>query len=356
MDKASFFILNIFLNSLLAFFTTVLLIEGIVFLFRIRQGRIAAVLRMIPILKLPLDLFLYDFTRWAYVQGINPLYCEEGTRSLSVFFGWIDNFAGLPFLSITSGIQMLLPGNITFTLADTLCHLTNPLLLNLLASSLLLVTFVLFTRKCILFYQSKTALNALEKSAETCLRKIENSILISSLTKYPLRISTLSTLKGSPFVAGLISPLVYIPQDLSQELSKEEYEAVLAHEIEHIRNKDNWSRLILDLIRSIFWWIPLKWLYARIEEGQEIGCDLKCQKYGIQPVDLATAISKSARHSRRTAPQVLIHLLTKESIHMRLHLLLESPTIPPSLLRSLFSALAVGIAFFLIFLGRYWIF
>jgi hypothetical protein len=53
VDKASFFILNIFLNSFLAFFTVAFLIESVIFLFRIRQGRVAATLRMIPIIKLP---------------------------------------------------------------------------------------------------------------------------------------------------------------------------------------------------------------------------------------------------------------------------------------------------------------
>lgn len=71
------------------------------------------------------------------------------------------------------------------------------------------------------------------------------------------------------------------------------YEAVLAHEIEHIRHKDSLTRLILDFIESIFWWVPTKWLHKRIEEGQEVGCDLKCKKYGIHPNDLASAICKS---------------------------------------------------------------
>lgn len=86
MDKISFFILNFFLNSVLMFFKAVLLIEGIIFLFRIPQGRVAAFLRMVPIFKLPFDLCLYDFSRWSYTKGINPFHCEEGTRILSVIF------------------------------------------------------------------------------------------------------------------------------------------------------------------------------------------------------------------------------------------------------------------------------
>ncbi len=53
MDKWAFFILNIFVNSFFAFFTTAFLIEALLFLFRMRQRRGAAFLRMLPILKLP---------------------------------------------------------------------------------------------------------------------------------------------------------------------------------------------------------------------------------------------------------------------------------------------------------------
>jgi hypothetical protein len=34
MDKVSFFVFHIFINSLLAFFTVALLVEGIIFLYR----------------------------------------------------------------------------------------------------------------------------------------------------------------------------------------------------------------------------------------------------------------------------------------------------------------------------------
>src|ERR1700759_1725467 len=103
MDKFSFFLLNIFLNSLLAFFTAVVLVEVIIFLCRIRQGRVAAFLRMIPLLKLPFDLCLYNFSRWSYPQGITPLQCEEGTRTLSAKLHWMN-----------CALEFTAPGNTTF--------------------------------------------------------------------------------------------------------------------------------------------------------------------------------------------------------------------------------------------------
>lgn len=356
MDKASFFILNIFLNSLLAFFTVTFLIEGFIFLFRVRQGRFAAALRMIPIFKLPLDLCLYDFSRWSYAQGINPLNCEEGTRTLSIMFGSKSYLTDWLFLPIPSNIQMSIPGNMTFTLADMIGHVMSPMLLKISALMFVLISLVILMKRLMLYYSSIKVLDSLVKTSELSSRKIRNSTLISCLKKCHFQILTPSSMTGSPFVAGLIAPIVYVPNNLSQHLFRKEYEAVLAHEIEHIRNKDSLVRLILDFIESIFWWVPTKWLHNRIEEGQEVGCDLNCKKYGVNPLDLASAICKSARHSTNSSIPILTHHLTKRTIHKRVDLLLRPDFTRFRKIRFALSFLAFGLTLVLIFLGSFWIF
>lgn len=160
MDKLSFFILNIFLNSLLAFFTVVLLIETVIFLFRIPQGRMAAFLRMLPIFKLPFDLFLYDFSRWSYANGINPLNCEEGTRTLSVMIGWINEANDWLFLPLISRIQLTAPENMTFTIADVLGYSIEPKCLKFLTLFFIMILGMLLFIKFIKYYQSIKSLNS----------------------------------------------------------------------------------------------------------------------------------------------------------------------------------------------------
>ncbi len=357
MDKTSFFILNIFVNSFLAFFTAVFLIEGVIFLFRIRQGRAAALFRTIPLLKLPLDLCLYDFSRWSYIHGVNPLLCEEGTRSLSVLFGWVTSVTHWFFLPITSGIQFTAPGNLTFTIADVIGHEVGPLPLKIFAALVIPLSVGFLVRRVFLYYRSLIALNSLAKNFQPIRRKTRNSVLSSCLKKSRLQILTSPILVGSPFVAGLISSIIYIPESLSRHLSRKEYEAVLVHEMEHVRYKDSLVRLILDCIGTVFWWIPTQWLRNRIEEGQEIGCDLKCKKYGINPTDLASAVCKSARYSTSTAPiHLFAHHLTKHTIFKRVHILLEPPSVRFKKIRFVFACLSFGIAFLVILLGRFWTF
>lgn len=355
MDKISFFILNVFLNSLFAFFTVFLLIECLIFLCRIRQGRIAATMRMIPIFKLPLDLFLYDFSRWSYMQGINPLNCEEGTRMLSVVCGYNFDFDWF-HLPINSSIQLNVLGNFTFTIADLIGHSIHPLVLKVFAIIFICITAGFIIRKFIHSYHSQTVLDALAQGSTPLERKYNNTILSSQMRKYGVQIRTSPTLIGSPFIAGLISSTVYVPMGLSKNLSKKEYEAVLAHEMEHARYKDNLLRLVLDFIGNIFWWVPTKWLRHRIEEGQEIGCDLKCKVYGVDSLVLVSALCKSTRYSIHNPNPIFGHHLTRHTIFKRVNILMEPISNRFKKARIILTSLAISIAFLVIFLGKFWMF
>jgi beta-lactamase regulating signal transducer with metallopeptidase domain len=356
MDKFSLFVLNIFVNGFLAFFTTAFLIKIVIFFLRIQQGRFAAILRMIPIVKLPLDLFLYDFSKWSYSHGVNPLMCETGTRTLSVMFGWVDFSIDRFLLPINSGIQFSIPGNMTFTIADVIGEAMSPILLNCFAFVLLLCSAYFLIKKLTAYRRFADFLHFSAKTQKNNNKKIRNLSIKNSFEKCRLQIVTSSFLEGSPFVAGLTSSIVYISESLSKNLSRKEYEAVLAHEMEHIRHKDNLIRLILDCIGSIFWWIPTKWLQKRIVEGQEIGCDLKCKSYGVDPIDLASAICKSLKHSLNVSDQVFAHHLAQHAMQKRVNLLLQSAPIRSKKIHLAVCFLAAGIAFLAILTGRFWTF
>lgn len=356
MDRAPFFILNVFLNSFLAFITAAFLIEAVIFLFRIKQGRVAALLRMIPLLKLPLDLYLYDFSRWSYLQGINPLTCEEGTRTLSVLVGLTSSPSDRLSLPIYSKIQFSIPGSKTFTLADVIGYMINPSHLNFFSASLLFLCIGFFIRKLVIYRRCVKALNSIEINSEPATKKISNPHLIALIKKGKYSISASSILNGSPFVAGILSPTIYIPSHLLAYLSTKEYEAVLAHEIEHIRNRDVFIRFILDIITSLFWWVPTKWLQNRIEEGQEISCDDKCRKYGVDSVDLASAIYKSAKHVENHPPYIFAHRLTQHRTLKRIKRLTQPLPSRFQKIHFLSACLATSLAFLVILFGRFWIF
>lgn len=356
MDKISFFILNIVLNSFLAFLTTTLLVEFLIAIFRIKQSRLASYLRMIPLFKLILDPFLYDYSRWAYGHAVNPLNCLEGTRTLSLMFGTLNPISeglSLPFLS---GIQMTVYDNLTFTVADIIGYLLTPTYLK---------TFTIifgFTSAVIVLNHFKYYLSCIREIKHVkelrgeIRKKIRNAKLKSCVKKYSLNVVITPRFHGSPFVIGLISPTIFIPKTLLSTLSQKEYEAVLAHEIEHVCYKDSLIRLILGLICSIFWWVPTKWLRNRIEEGQERGCDSACKKYDIYPLDLASAICKSAKVISLEKPFLAYHLAKNHTVYRRINALLTPKPLSFKKTRFVLAGFAVSVAFFGILFGRYWMF
>ncbi|MES2200419.1 MAG: M56 family metallopeptidase [Chlamydiota bacterium] len=281
MDKFALFIFNIFINSFLVFFTTALLVEGLIVLFRIRQGRCAAWLRMIPLCKLSFDLFLYDFSRWAYTSGLDLFRCEEGARAISIGSG-VKYFS-----TMWAYIEMTIEGSKTITLADIVSAKIPIHILFWFSVSLCFLSSVFL-------YKQVRKLYGVKSSFKGYALLMENPTLSLYCERHHIQVLITNELISSPCIVGIRRPTIYIPA--AYALSLKECEAIVAHEVEHFRYKDTLLRWILQCIRAGFWWVPTNWLQKRIEEGQESSCDQGCFKHGIDPVDLASAIHTAANY------------------------------------------------------------
>jgi GWxTD domain-containing protein len=60
-------------------------------------------------------------------------------------------------------------------------------------------------------------------------------------------------------VSGIFSPVLCLPHHLSETLSEEELEAVLTHELLHVRRRDNLVDAFQMLICAALWFHPLVW-------------------------------------------------------------------------------------------------
>ncbi|NQT11337.1 MAG: M56 family metallopeptidase, partial [Planctomycetes bacterium] len=79
----------------------------------------------------------------------------------------------------------------------------------------------------------------------------------------------------SPLVWSLGGrPRVLLPAALFQRLDADGQEAILAHELGHVRRKDHWVRLLELLISTLFWWHPAVWWACRkLRDLEEQCCD-----------------------------------------------------------------------------------
>ena len=78
----------------------------------------------------------------------------------------------------------------------------------------------------------------------------------------------------SPFIWSLLRPWLLWPAPLQERLSPEAHEAVIAHELAHLRRRDHWVGWLQLAGECIFWWNPLFWFVRRqIRLQAELACD-----------------------------------------------------------------------------------
>ncbi len=121
------------------------------------------------------------------------------------------------------------------------------------------------------------------------LRRVEKSAGVRS----PISLqSSQSSLE--PGVFGIRRPLLLWPEGLSQHLQDAHVEAVFAHEVQHVRRRDNLAAAMHMVVEAIFWFHPLVWwLGARLVEERELACDEAVLRLGNQPGIYAESILKT---------------------------------------------------------------
>lgn len=91
----------------------------------------------------------------------------------------------------------------------------------------------------------------------------------------------LSRASLEPGIFGIARSVLIWPEGLSERLENAHLEAILAHELCHVRRRDNLAAAIHMLVEAIFWFHPLVWwLGARLVEERERACDEEVLEMG----------------------------------------------------------------------------
>jgi beta-lactamase regulating signal transducer with metallopeptidase domain len=94
-----------------------------------------------------------------------------------------------------------------------------------------------------------------------------------------------------PGVAGLVRPVLLLPAGIIERLPAPQLEAVLAHELCHVRRRDNLFAAVHMAVEAVFWFHPLVWwIGARLIEERERACDEGVLRLGSEPRIYADAI------------------------------------------------------------------
>ncbi len=78
----------------------------------------------------------------------------------------------------------------------------------------------------------------------------------------------------SPVTTGFLKPVILIPASMISGLSPEQIEAIVAHELAHIRRNDYIVNVIQTLVETLFFFHPAVWyISAQIRKERENACD-----------------------------------------------------------------------------------
>lgn len=98
---------------------------------------------------------------------------------------------------------------------------------------------------------------------------------------------------GSPFTMGLFTSAIFFPMAVVNALSTDEIEAILAHELAHIRRNDFILHLIAVFVETILYYHPVVWwLQRQMAQYREEACDDEAMAFTQNPMAYAKALLK----------------------------------------------------------------
>jgi bla regulator protein blaR1 len=126
-----------------------------------------------------------------------------------------------------------------------------------------------------------------------------------------------------PGVFGLWRPILLFPEDIMQRLTPAQFEGVVAHELCHIRRRDNLTASVHMVVEALFWFHPLVWwIGARLVEERERACDEAVLSLAGEPFDYAEGILSVCR-SYLESPSRSFAGVTGSDLSKRIHEILS---------------------------------
>jgi uncharacterized protein (TIGR03435 family) len=124
------------------------------------------------------------------------------------------------------------------------------------------------------------------------LRRIRTAVRAASPVKlgFPIRTMSSPTLL-EPGVFGIFRPILLLPEGIFDRLTPAQLKAVIAHELCHVRHRDNLCAAIHMFVETVFWFHPLVWwIGKRMVAERERACDEEVLRLYGDPLAYAEGI------------------------------------------------------------------
>lgn len=108
-----------------------------------------------------------------------------------------------------------------------------------------------------------------------------------------------------PMTYGIWKPVILVPAALFFQLSPVQLEAIIAHELAHIKRHDYLINLLQSFLEVVFFFHPIFWwINKTIHEQRENACDDLAIKMGIAPKDLAFGLANVLNYANNPIPEM----------------------------------------------------
>ena len=133
----------------------------------------------------------------------------------------------------------------------------------------------------------------------------------------------ISEFVSSPVTIGYLKPVILIPLAAINHLTPKQIEAVLLHELSHIKRYDYLVNLIINFIQTILYYNPfVKAFVKTIEREREKSCDEMVMQFQYDSHEYATALLILEKNNRVSRPFVIAASGKKNDLLHRIELIL----------------------------------
>ncbi|MEM6633451.1 MAG: M56 family metallopeptidase [Bacteroidota bacterium] len=157
---------------------------------------------------------------------------------------------------------------------------------------------------------------------------------------------------GEPLTIGHFKPVILVPLSLMTQQPPEFIEAILLHELAHIRRYDFLVNLIQTWVEILLFYHPAVWYISQeVRISREHCCDDMVVKINQDPLIYAQALTQISLLKREITPKLSLSMMGKKGrLSERVFRIMGNPPSHSSILHTfllfvLFIAIGLGIAF-----------
>jgi beta-lactamase regulating signal transducer with metallopeptidase domain len=129
-----------------------------------------------------------------------------------------------------------------------------------------------------------------------------------------------------PGVFGIFHQVLVLPEGIVEHLTTAQFELIIAHELCHVRRRDNLAAAVQMVVEALFWFYPLVWwIRARLLKERERACDEEVLRAVADPQDYAEGIVAVCSHYLQS-PVACMSGVTGSNLRRRIETIMSGCT------------------------------